>query len=94
MSNKDLLQNASTVSSAAEFCGGVIAGFAAGPLYGVGASYLKKMMPWIKSTEKPTGDNNELEDHAAKKPNGNLRGQESGAPLYSGDRNTELTTIV
>lgn len=67
-------------------------------MYGVGASYLKKMMPWIKQTEKPTGSNNELEDHAASKsagkPNGKLNGQESVAPLYNGDRNTELTTIV
>lgn len=64
------------------------------------------MMPWIKSTEKPTGDNNELEDHAASKhngkrneklngnANGNLNGQESSAALYGGPRGTEMTTIV
>ena len=35
----------------AECVGGVIAGMLAGPLYGVGSPWLKKMLPWIKETE-------------------------------------------
>ena len=87
----------STCIAAAECIGGVIAGLMAGPLYGVGSTWLKKMMPWIKATEKPTGDNNELEDHGAAgagKHNGKLNGQESVSPLYNGSKDTELTTIV
>ncbi|KAL3137469.1 hypothetical protein ABBQ38_004758 [Trebouxia sp. C0009 RCD-2024] len=35
----------------AECVGGVIAGMLAGPLYGVGSPFLKKMLPWIHETE-------------------------------------------
>lgn len=55
----------------AECCGGVIAGLLAGPLYGVGSGWLKRMLPWIKETEKPVGANSELIDverHAHKIP--------------------------
>lgn len=64
--------------SRAECVGGVAAGLAAGPLYGTGASWLKKLVPWIMPTEEPTGDNNELEDQAAP-AQGELEMQ---APLY------------
>ena len=53
----------------------------AGPLYGTGASWLKKMLPWIKPTEEPTGDNNELEDQAGG-VNANAKELEMQAPLY------------
>ena len=65
----------------AECVGGVIAGLMAGPLYGTGASWLKKMLPWIKPTEEPTGDNNELEDQAGG-VNANAKELEMQAPLY------------
>ena len=61
----------------AEAIGGVAAGLAAGPLYGAGAPWLKKMLPWIRPTEEPTGDNNELQDQS-----GNARELELQAPLY------------
>jgi len=61
----------------AECVGGLAAGLMAGPLYGTGATWLKKMLPWIRPTEEPTGDN-ELEDQAAP----NNREMEMQAPLY------------
>ena len=36
--------------------GGVAAGLLAGPLYGTGATWLKKMLPWIKPTEDGSED--------------------------------------
>ena len=67
----------------AECVGGVAAGLMAGPLYGTGATWLKKMLPWIRPTEEPTGDNNELEDQAAP----NNREMEMQAPLYEAKPN-------
>lgn len=49
----------------------MIAGLLAGPLYGVGAGWLKRLFPWIKQTEKPVGLNSGLIDvkrHAHKIP--------------------------
>lgn len=43
----------------------------AGPLYGVGAGWLKRLFPWIKETEKPVGANSgliDVEKHAHKIP--------------------------
>ena len=48
----------------AEAVGGAIAGLLAAPLYGVGAAWLKGMLPWHKSTESPTGPHGKLVDHA------------------------------
>lgn len=67
----------------AECVGGLAAGLMAGPLYGTGATWLKKMLPWIRPTEEPTGDNNELEDQAAP----NNREMEMQAPLYEAKPN-------
>lgn len=40
----------------AEVSGGIIAGLAAGPLYGVGAPWLQKLMPWAAHTrDNPEG---------------------------------------
>ena len=69
----------------AECVGGVAAGLMAGPLYGTGATWLKKMLPWIRPTEEPTGDNNELEDQAA--PANNNKEMEMQAPLYEAKPN-------
>ena len=67
----------------AECVGGLAAGLMAGPLYGTGATWLKKMLPWIRPTEEPTGDNDELEDQAAP----NNREMEMQAPLYEAKPN-------
>ncbi len=69
----------------AECVGGVAAGLMAGPLYGTGATWLKKMLPWIRPTEEPTGDNNELEDQAA--PANNNKEMDMQAPLYEAKPN-------
>ena len=70
-----------------ECVGGVAAGLMAGPLYGTGATWLKKMLPWIKPTEEPTGENNELEDqgHSSKQVDSrsDSREVEMQAPLYN-----------
>lgn len=44
--------------------GGGIAGLVAAPLYGVGAAWLKTVLPWHKTTEAPVGPNGTLVDHA------------------------------
>lgn len=51
----------------AEAVGGAIAGLLAAPLYGVGAGWLKTMLPWHKRTESPVGPNGTLVDHAPSK---------------------------
>ena len=43
--------------------GGGIAGLVAAPLYGVGAAWLKTVLPWHKTTEAPEGPNGTLVDH-------------------------------
>lgn len=53
--------------AAAEAVGGGIAGLLAAPLYGVGAGWLKTMLPWHKPTESPVGPNGTLVDHAPSK---------------------------
>ena len=68
----------------AEAIGGVAAGLAAGPLYGAGASWLKKLLPWVKTTEHPTGDNQQLQDHG--RSTGDLELQ---APLYEAKPSTK-----
>ena len=61
------------------------AGLAAGPLYGAGASWLKRLLPWVKPTEHPTGDNQELQDHGR-----NTTGElELQAPLYEAKPTTK-----
>lgn len=40
-----------TKACCAECVGGVIAGMLAGPLYGVGSPFLRRLLPWIKETE-------------------------------------------
>lgn len=40
----------------------MIAGLLAGPLYGVGSGWLKRLLPWIKETEQPVGPNSGLID--------------------------------
>ena len=53
--------------AAAEAVGGAIAGLLAAPLYGVGAGWLKSMLPWHKRTEAPVGPNGILIDQAPSK---------------------------
>ena len=53
--------------AAAEAVGGGIAGLVAAPLYGVGAGWLKKALPWHKTTETPVGPNGVLVDKAPSK---------------------------
>ena len=43
----------------------------AGPLYGTGATWLKKMLPWIKSTEDADG-----KDHSPEKQSSNVTDRE------------------
>lgn len=56
----------------AECVGGVIAGMLAGPLYGVGSPFLKKILPWIHETEIVKEDGKVLDtdhpDHPDHKP--------------------------
>lgn len=54
-------------SAAAEAVGGGIAGLVAAPLYGVGAGWLKKALPWHKTTEAPVGPSGILVDRAPSK---------------------------
>ena len=52
----------------AECVGGVIAGILAGPLYGVGSPWLKRMLPWIKETEVVDANGNVVDkSHPSKK---------------------------
>ncbi len=74
---KALLVSTLMLCACAQCVGGVAAGLMAGPLYGTGATWLKKMLPWIRPTEEPTGENNELQDQT-----GNARELEMQAPLY------------
>lgn len=95
-----------TCNTAAECVGGVNAGLMAGPLYGVGSSWLKKMMPWIKASEQPkqgngVGGDNSLQDHDASNNDNNAHGDESIAPFFSNDKpkskkskDPNFTTIV
>ena len=50
------------VCADAEAVGGAIAGLLAAPLYGVGADWLKTLMPWQKHKESPVGPNGRLVD--------------------------------
>ena len=63
----------------AEAVGGVAAGLMAGPLYGTGATWLKKMLPWIRPTEDADGNHHELENQTSV-----VTETEMAAPLYSG----------
>ena len=84
----------STNMHCAECVGGVIAGMLAGPLYGVGSPVMKKMLPWIHSTEIVKEDGKVLDinhpehpDHPNNKPHGQHKNEiydTSGtdAPLY------------
>ena len=53
------------LTNVAEGVGGAIAGLLAAPLYGVGADWLKVLLPWHKRTESPDGPSGRLVDHAA-----------------------------
>lgn len=55
------------VISVVDAVGGAIAGLLAAPLYGVGAAWLKDILPWHKATESPTGPHGKLEDHAIRR---------------------------
>ena len=75
----------------AELFGGVVAGLMAGPLYGTGATWLKKMLPWIKTTEDADGKDHGPEkqtsnvtDHELANQTGNVAETEMQAPLYAG----------
>ena len=93
-------------NAGAECVGGVAAGLMAGPLYGVGSTWLKKMMPWIKASEHPkagngVGGDNSLQDHDASNNDNNAHGDESIAPLFNSDKakpkkgkELNFTTIV
>ena len=50
--------------SVAECVGGAIAGLTAAPLYGVGAAWLKVILPWHKRSEAPVGPGGSLVDLA------------------------------
>ena len=80
----------------AECVGGVIAGLMAGPLYGTGATWLKKLTPWIRPTEAPSGDNNELKDHASRAPTDDIKdsGSVEISPLYNSRKPAGPSTIV
>lgn len=78
----------------AECVGGVIAGLMAGPLYGTGATWLKKLTPWIKPTEKPSGDNNELKDHDSRASTGDVQQEVGTSPLYNSRKPAGQSTIV
>lgn len=83
----------------AELFGGVVAGLMAGPLYGTGATWLKKMLPWIKQTEDADGKDHGPEKQTSRVPDRDLENQTSSvaetemqAPLYAGkhDKNTKV----
>lgn len=44
----------------AEISGGILAGITAGPLYGVGAIWLKKVLPWSHPHERPEGNSGKM----------------------------------
>ena len=64
----------------AECVGGVAAGLMAGPLYGTGATWLKKMLPWIRPTEDANGDDKRLESQQRAST------RDLEAPLYAGKK--------
>ncbi len=75
----------------AECVGGVIAGILAGPLYGVGSPWLKRMLPWIKKTEVVDANGNVVDkSHPSKKESEqseiyDTTGTDGGlSPLYAG----------
>lgn len=94
----------------AECVGGVIAGILAGPLYGVGSPFLKKILPWIRETEIVKEDGQVLDtdhpEHPDHKPEEHRQHRNdiydtsgTDAPLYPtrpGNQNGHdgLTTIV
>ena len=87
----------------AELFGGVVAGLMAGPLYGTGATWLKKMLPWIKQTEDADGKDHgpdkqtsDGSDRGLQNQTSNVAETEMQAPLYAGKRgqNTKLTATT
>lgn len=84
----------------AEFVGGVAAGLMAGPLYGTGATWLKKLLPWIKQTEDANGKDHRLENQTSNVTDRGLENQtstvEMQAPLYAAKRgkDTKLTATT
>lgn len=75
----------------------------AGPLYGTGATWLKKMLPWIKQSEDADGKDHGSEKQTSKATDRDLENQTSNvaetemqAPLYAGKRgkNTKLTATT
>lgn len=59
--------------------GGVAAGLLAGPLYGTGASWLKKMLPWIRPTEDTSEEGKGMD-----KEKSTVSEADVEAPLYAG----------
>lgn len=68
----------------AECTGGVIAGLLAGPLYGVGSGWLKRLLPWIKPTEVITGENNTnlVDLEAIRSSKNNSRSESDQTEMY------------
>ena len=68
----------------AEFSGGIIAGLLAAPLYGVGAPWLKALIPWSRPDEEVEGTSGRLvrkHRHHGKNPaGGNQPGVSSQLP--------------
>lgn len=74
----------------------------AGPLYGAGSAWLKKLLPWIKASEQPksgngVGGDNSLQDHDIN--NETPHGDEAIAPFFNSDKakskkGKDFTTIV
>ena len=88
-SNCRLLCNAMTAHltqgiAVAECTGGVIAGLLAGPLYGVGSGWLKRLLPWIKPTEVITGENNTnlVDLEAIRSSKNNSRSESDQTEMY------------
>lgn len=50
----------SGMAAPAEISGGILAGITAGPLYGVGAIWLKKVLPWSHPHERPEGNSGKM----------------------------------
>ena len=65
----------------AEFSGGIIAGLLAGPLYGVGAPWLKALIPWSRPDEEVEGTSGRLirrhKNHSKNPAGGNQPGVSS-----------------
>lgn len=72
----------------------------AGPLYGTGATWLKKLLPWIKQTEDANGKDHGLENQTSNVTERGLDNQTSSvemqAPLYAAKRgkDTKLTATT